>query len=71
MGPAEVSAERRDEVRAVVERVTGWAAGREDIGGVLLVGSWARGAARAHSDVDLVVLTTEPGRYAGDEARGG
>ncbi|MEV4232224.1 nucleotidyltransferase domain-containing protein [Streptomyces bobili] len=38
---------------------------------MLLVGSWARGAARAHSDVDLVVLTTEPGRYAGDEARGG
>ncbi|MFF8195501.1 nucleotidyltransferase domain-containing protein [Streptomyces bobili] len=68
MGPAEVSAERRDEVRAVVERVTGWAAGREDVAGVLLVGSWARGAARADSDVDLVVLTTEPGRYADDEA---
>jgi uncharacterized protein len=67
-GPAEVSAERRDEVRAVVERVTGWAAGREDVGGVLLVGSWARGGARAHSDVDLVLLTTEPGRYADDEA---
>ncbi|MFE7646031.1 nucleotidyltransferase domain-containing protein [Streptomyces phaeoluteigriseus] len=64
--PAEVSAERRDEVRAVIERVTGWAAGREDVGGVLLVGSWARGAARADSDVDLVVLTTEPGRYAHD-----
>jgi uncharacterized protein len=67
-GPAEVSAERRDEVRAVVERVSGWAAGREDVGGVLLVGSWARGGARAHSDVDLVLLTTEPGRYADDEA---
>ncbi|MFD5271472.1 nucleotidyltransferase domain-containing protein [Streptomyces sp. NPDC058335] len=68
VGPAGLSVERRDEVRAVIERVTGWAAGRADVGGVLLVGSWARGAARADSDVDLIVLTTEPGRYADDEA---
>ena len=29
---------------------------------VALVGSWARGAGRAGSDVDLVVLAREPGR---------
>ena len=30
---------------------------------VALVGSWARGAARAGSDVDLVVLTERPERW--------
>ncbi|MFJ4695882.1 nucleotidyltransferase domain-containing protein [Streptomyces sp. NPDC088766] len=69
-GPAAVSAERRDEVRSVVRRVTGRAAGREDVVGVLLVGSWARGAGRADSDVDLVVLTAEPGRYVAEDAWG-
>lgn len=40
-----------------------WAARHEDIKGVLLVGSFARGTAREDSDVDLVILTTEPQRY--------
>ncbi|MFF8972554.1 nucleotidyltransferase domain-containing protein [Streptomyces sp. NPDC014995] len=65
---AGVSAERRDEMREVEDRVTRWAAGRRDVVGVLLVGSWARGTARADSDVDLVVLTTEASRYAADDA---
>ncbi|MEU8654967.1 nucleotidyltransferase domain-containing protein [Streptomyces sp. NPDC048737] len=69
-GPAGVSAERRDEVRSVVRRVTRWAAGREDVVGVLLVGSWARGAGRADLDVDLLVLTVEPGRYVAEDTRG-
>ncbi|MET9502727.1 nucleotidyltransferase domain-containing protein [Streptomyces sp. NPDC006622] len=66
-GAAGVSAQRREEVRAVIERVAGWAATREDVAGVLLVGSWARGAARADSDVDLVVLTTGPGRCTAED----
>jgi len=37
--------------------VRAWAAGRENVGAVALVGSWARGEAREDSDVDLVVLT--------------
>ncbi|MGV9560016.1 nucleotidyltransferase domain-containing protein [Streptomyces sp. NPDC003522] len=53
----------------MVRWVTAWAAGREDVVGVLLVGSWARGAGRAGSDVDLVVLTAEPGRYAAEDTR--
>ncbi|MGV9942997.1 nucleotidyltransferase domain-containing protein [Streptomyces sp. NPDC003401] len=67
--PAGLPAERRDEARSVVRWVTAWAAGREDVVGVLLVGSWARGAGRAGSDVDLVVLTAEPGRYAAEDTR--
>lgn len=66
--PVGVSAERRDEMREVADRVTRWAAGRMDVVGVLLVGSWARGTARADSDVDLIVLTTEASRYAADDA---
>jgi hypothetical protein len=36
---------------------------RPDIIGLLAVGSYARDAARADSDVDLVLLTTDQGRY--------
>ena len=41
-----------------------------DICGLALVGSWARGTARADSDVDLVVLTSHPDRYLADAATG-
>lgn len=40
-----------------------WAEQQPDITGVLLVGSYARGMARPDSDVDLVILTTQPQRY--------
>ena len=58
-----VSGEREAEIREVAERVTRWAARRSDVVGVLLVGSCARGAAGPDSDVDLVLLTTDPSRY--------
>ena len=47
----------------MVDMVATWAAEREDVGGVVVVGSWARQAARMDSDVDIVVLTDNP-RYA-------
>jgi predicted nucleotidyltransferase len=54
-----------------IERLLGvvvwWARRRSDIRGVALVGSWARGAARPDSDVDLVVLTDRPGPYVTGE----
>ena len=56
--PSEAS--RRDEVRAVCRSVAGWAAARPDVVAVGLAGSWARGAARAGSDVDLVVVADVP-----------
>lgn len=37
-------------------RTVRWAQNREDVLGILLVGSWARGTARADSDLDLMVL---------------
>jgi predicted nucleotidyltransferase len=66
--PAHISAviapERADEIGDVILRVTRWAADRDDIVGLLLVGSCARNAARPDSDIDLVVLTRDATRYA-------
>ncbi|KAA2266617.1 nucleotidyltransferase domain-containing protein [Solihabitans fulvus] len=54
---------RRREVEELLQRVAQWAEKRKDVVGVLLVGSWARQAAREDSDVDLLLLTEEPRRY--------
>ncbi|MEU5726933.1 nucleotidyltransferase domain-containing protein [Micromonospora sp. NPDC047738] len=56
-----VTEERSREVRSMVDLVTGWSAERADVAGVVVVGSWARGAARMDSDVDIVVLTDNSG----------
>ncbi len=49
---------RAAEVEWVMQRAAQWARTQPDIRALLLVGSWARDAARPDSDVDLVVLTT-------------
>ena len=46
-----------------LSRVKDWAPRQTDLCGVLLVGSYARGAARRDSDVDLMLLTSAPERY--------
>ena len=40
-----------------------WAEARPDVAGVALVGSHARGAARADSDVDILIVTDDPPAY--------
>jgi len=45
-----------------------WARDRADLRAVALVGSWARGTARADSDVDIVLLTETPSAYLDDAA---
>jgi uncharacterized protein len=60
-------ADRRTAVEALLERVTRWAAARQDVVALALVGSYARGADRPDSDIDLMVLTTEPARYVDQE----
>lgn len=54
---------RRREVEALLERAVAWAAAREDVVALALVGSWARDAAWSGSDVDLVVLSDDPAGY--------
>ncbi len=53
-----------------MERVTRWVGGRADVVGLLLVGSYARDAARPDSDVDLVLLTTDRDAYLAEEELG-
>ncbi len=59
---------RTTEVERVVQQASHWAATRPDIRALLLVGSWARHAARPDSDIDLVVLTTTPDFYTPEGA---
>jgi predicted nucleotidyltransferase len=53
---------------AWLQRVARWAQGERDVRAVGLVGSHARGAARADSDVDLVLLAHAPERFLDDVA---
>ncbi|WP_344319136.1 nucleotidyltransferase domain-containing protein [Nocardia ninae] len=61
--PTAISPERIAAINEFIDRVTRWAAGRDDVVGLLLVGSCARNAARPDSDIDVVVLTTAESRY--------
>jgi uncharacterized protein len=47
-------------VNLILEEVTQWASGRDDIAAAALVGSWARGVARVDSDIDLMFLSAHP-----------
>ncbi|MFI0786227.1 nucleotidyltransferase domain-containing protein [Streptomyces lydicus] len=63
-----LSPERVAEIDEVIDRITRWARSRDDIVGLLLVGSCARDAARPDSDIDVVLLTTDESRYLLEEA---
>ncbi|MGJ5752069.1 nucleotidyltransferase domain-containing protein [Streptomyces puniciscabiei] len=62
------SPERVAEINEVIDRITRWARGRDDIVGLLLAGSCARNAARPDSDIDIVLLTTDGSRYLLEDA---
>jgi uncharacterized protein len=55
-------------IETLLDRVLTWAAGRQDVRGVALVGSYARGTARPDSDVDLVLLAERPDLLVRDTA---
>ena len=46
--------------------VTAWAARRDDVYALALVGSYARGDARPDSDIDVVLIVADPARYLTD-----
>lgn len=60
---AGISPERAAEMKEITGRITRWAANRQDIVGLLLVGSYARNAARPDSDIDIILLTTDQAQY--------
>lgn len=55
--------EPEEQVDHLLDRVAAWAGSQPDLVAVALVGSWARGDARADSDLDLVFLSWDPERY--------
>lgn len=55
-------------ISAFLEAFCRWARGRPDVEAVLLVGSYARGAAAEGSDVDLVILTRRADEYVRDRS---
>jgi uncharacterized protein len=60
------SDDRITEVGEIIDLVTRWAARQGDVVALLLVGSYARGAAGPDSDIDLVLLTNDEARYSRD-----
>ena len=50
-------------LESLLHEICVWAVQRPDVQAVALVGSWARGQARADSDVDLVMLCEQPEAY--------
>ncbi len=55
-----------DKINQFLNEFTEWAHAQSDIGAVALVGSYARNTATETSDVDLVVITSQPGSYLRD-----
>ena len=52
-----MSSMQAQKVDLILAQVVEWAANRADISAIALVGSWARGAARPNSDIDILFLT--------------
>lgn len=57
-----------DDLDRLLAPITAWARSRSDILALALIGSWARGAARPESDIDLIVLTTELRAFRDDKS---
>ena len=57
-----------EKIKQLLNDFTEWAYARPDIQAVALVGSYARNAATATSDVDLVVIANNPELYLNDQS---
>jgi len=55
-----------EHIRDFLNLFVDWASAQEDVQAIALVGSYARGKARDDSDIDLVILTSEPSKYIED-----
>ena len=55
-----------EHIRDFLNVFVAWASDQSDVQGIALVGSYARGAARDDSDIDLVILTNRPQTYLDD-----
>ena len=55
-----------EDIRDFLDDFVSWGSEQADIQAIALVGSYARGAARDDSDIDLVILTDQPRKYLDD-----
>ncbi len=55
-----------EDISDFLDAFVAWASLAQDVHGIALVGSYARGAARDDSDIDLVILTEQPRSYLDD-----
>ena len=55
-----------EHIRNFLDHFVIWACDQPDVQAIALVGSYARGAARDDSDIDLVILTDQPRKYLDD-----
>jgi predicted nucleotidyltransferase len=55
-----------EDIRDFIDTYVGWASAQPDVQAIALVGSYARGTARADSDIDLVILTDQTQKYLED-----
>ena len=53
-------------IREFLDSFVEWASAREDVQALALVGSYARDEARDDSDIDFVILTSQPEKYLED-----
>jgi predicted nucleotidyltransferase len=56
------------DIEPILQVVLAWAIAQSKIRAVALVGSHARGTARPDSDIDLMLLTTDPHGFRTDTA---
>jgi predicted nucleotidyltransferase len=52
-----------DTTGKLISSISSWFKEQTDVQGVLLIGSYARGNPQADSDIDFVVVVTEPEKY--------
>ena len=58
-----MSSPQTEKVELILTEVVRWARNYADIYAISLVGSWARGTARIDSDIDLIVLSSNPSSF--------
>jgi predicted nucleotidyltransferase len=58
----------KDKINQFLNEFTNWASAQSDVQALALIGSYARGTTTETSDVDLVLISTNPKQYLQDSS---